>query len=450
MNQLKIGVSGVRGIVGLTFTPHIVVQFSSAFASYLGDGRIFICEDARPSGMMVKSAVISAILSAGCEPVDLGICPIPAMQFAVATSEAAGGIAISAGHNPEEWNALKFVRSDGLYLNTSQSDELLDVFHLGDFTKATWDKIKRLSALDGAPEKHVATIISTIDAAAIRKRAFKVAIDICNGSCCHPAADLLDALGCRVAALNDDPGEPFPHDPEPTPANMRQLHALVRATSFDIGFMLDTSGERLALVTETGEPLSEETTLALCADFLLDTASGPIVTNLCTTRALDDIARRRKKNIIRTPVGQSYVAEAALKNRAAIAGEGSGGIIIPRIHYASDALAAVAVILDGLARRGVTLSEAIASLPKYTMLKKKIPLDYTLIFKVIKKVRNSAADGSLKSIVNLTDGVKMEWSDSWLHIRPSNTESLIRIIAEARTHKKAVELIELGEELIRQ
>ena len=448
MKPLKIGITGVRGIVGETFTPELAVRLASAFATYMGEGRICLCEDARPSGKMVRSAVISALIASGCEPVDLGICPAPAMQFEIRHSGAAGGIVISAGHNPEEWNALRFVRSDGMYFNELQGEEILDIYHQGEFHKADWESLKPLRTDRNAKKRHIDAVLAAVDTKRIKKAGLRVALDTCNGACCREAKALLDALGCSRAALNDDPGEPFPHDPEPNEYNMRPLAAVVAATGFDAGFMFDTAGERLALVADGGRPLSEEQTIALCADFALEKHRGPIVTNVCTTRALDDLAKKYKVKIIRTSVGQGYVAETAMKFGAAAAGEGSGGVVVPRVHYAFDALATMAFVLDGLARRKSSLSAAAAALPKYFMLKDKVELDYTAIYRVIRKARRFLRKTSGATRLDMTDGMKMEWDSSWLHIRPSNTESMVRIIAEARTERRARELLETGREII--
>ncbi|MFA6450230.1 MAG: phosphoglucosamine mutase, partial [bacterium] len=432
MNALKIGISGVRGVVGETFTPHLVVQFTEAFATYAGRGEVYVCDDARPSGGMVRGAVIAGLLGAGCSPIDLEICPVPALQFAVARSRAAGGIAVSAGHNPEDWNALKFIRTDGIYLNANQSDELLDIYHSGEFDKAKWNEIKPLKRQTNAARNHIKAILASVDVARIRKAKFRVAVDASNGACSKPAAELLDALGCPAAAINDEPGEPFPHDPEPNQANMRSLRALSRAIGCDAGFMLDTAGERLGIVTDAGESLPEDHTLAICVAAQLERKPGLVVTNLSTSRVIDDIARAYRSQVVRTPIGQAYVAEAAMKRRAVIAGEGSGGVILPRVHYANDGLAAIAFILDHLARRKTRLSKIAASLPEYTTIKKNIPLDYTELFKAVQHARRAVETDIKKAALDLSDGIKIDWRDSWLHIRPSNTEAMIRLIAEAR------------------
>ena len=263
MNSLKIGISGVRGVVGETFTPELAVGFAQAFGTYLDAGRILVCRDTRSSGPMAHAAVVAGLLAAGCEVIDLGICPTPSLQLAVRWLEAEGGISITAGHNPEPWNALKFVRGDGLYLNAMQADELLDIFHQAEFAKATWERIHSEVTRRDAVTHHLETLVRAFDVEAIRARRLTVAVDCCNSSCALLSPRWLERLGCDVLAVNDDPTAPFPHSPEPKPQSMAQLRAVVRAGRAEIGFAHDADGERLGIVTGEGETLAEEATLAL-------------------------------------------------------------------------------------------------------------------------------------------------------------------------------------------
>ena len=213
MKPLKIGITGVRGIVGDTFTPEVAIGFAQAFGTYLDNGRILVCRDTRASGPMVRAAVMSGLLAAGCEVIDVGVCPTPSMQLAIPWLKADGGIAITAGHNPSQWNALKFVRSDGLYLNPMQAEELLDIFHQAEFAKATWDKIQRVINYRDPIEHHVELLKNAFDVQAIKARGLKVAVDCCNGACSKFIPRWLQELGCEVLAVNDDPSAPFPHRP---------------------------------------------------------------------------------------------------------------------------------------------------------------------------------------------------------------------------------------------
>jgi phosphomannomutase len=312
MKPLKIGITGVRGIVGQTFTPELAVDFAQALGTYLDGGRILICRDTRASGPMIRSAVLAGLLSAGCEVFDLGVCPTPSMQLAVSWMKADGGIAITAGHNPSQWNALKFVRNDGLYLNPSQAEELLDIFHQGEFAKATWDTIKDRIHYQNPIGEHIKVLESAFDTAAIRSRRLTVALDCCNGACSLLTPHWLEGLGCELLTINNDPTAIFPHEPEPKVATMAQLCGVVKAGRADVGFAHDADGERLGIVTEKGEALSEEMTLSLATDIRLKEKTGTVVTNVSTTGAIEQVAARYGGNVIRTPVGQTYISEGII------------------------------------------------------------------------------------------------------------------------------------------
>jgi phosphomannomutase len=440
MNSLKIGITGVRGVVGETFTPELVVGFAQAFGTYLDSGRILVGSDTRSSRPMVRSAVLAGLLATGCEVIDLGICPTPSLQLAIKWLEADGGISITAGHNPEPWNALKFVRGDGLYLNTMQADELLDIFHQAEFAKAGWEQIQSKVEERDAITHHLETLVRAFDVQAIRARRLTVAVDCCNSSCSLLSPRWLEALGCDVLAVNDDPTAPFPHIPEPKPQTMAQLRAVVLAGHASIGFAHDADGERLGIVTEAGEILSEEATLAVACEIQLRRETGTVVTNVSTSSSIDAIAARHGANVIRTPVGQAFISEAMIENRAVIGGEGSGGVICPRVQLTHDSAAAVGLILEYMAESGQPLSELYAELPRFTMIKHNVAVEPNRIHSLVQKVYEELERENIES--DQTDGIKVSWPDGWVHIRVSNTESLIRIIAEAETAPRAHELLD--------
>lgn len=440
MNSLKIGISGVRGVVGETFTPELVVGFAQAFGTYLDSGRILVCRDTRSSGPMVRSAVLSGLLAAGCRVIDLGVCPTPSLQLSIKPLQADGGISITAGHNPEPWNALKFVRGDGLYLNATQADELLDIFHQAEFAKATWERIQTKVEQRDAIAYHLETLTRAFDVEAIRQRRLTVAVDCCNSSCSFLSPRWLEALGCNVLAINDDPTAPFPHTPEPKRQTMAQLRALVLAGHADIGFAHDADGERLGIVTEAGEILSEEATLALVTEIQLRREVGSVVTNVSTSSAIDAIAARYGANVIRTPVGQAFISEAMIENRAVIGGEGSGGVIVPRVHLTHDSSAAAGLILEYMAQTGQRISELAATLPRFTMIKHNVAVEPNRIHSLLQRVYDELERESIE--YDQTDGIKINWPDGWVHVRVSNTESLIRLIAEAESAPRAQELLD--------
>src|SRR5215213_1860250 len=419
MNSLKIGISGVRGLVGETFTPELAVGFAQAFGTYLDSGRILVCRDARPSGPMVRSAVLAGLLASGCEVIDLGVCPTPSLQLAVRWLKADGGISITAGHNPEPWNALKFVRGDGLYLNALQADELLDIFHQGEFAKAGWERIRsRVEERDAVPQ-HLEALSRAFDVEAIKSRRLTVAVDCCNSSCSYLSPRWLAALGCEVLAVNDDPTAPFAHDAD---------------------------GERLGIVTEEGEILGEEATLPLCAEIQLRRESGAVVTNVSTSAAIERVAERYGASVVRTPVGQAFISEAMSENRAVLGGEGSGGVIVPRVQLTHDSAAAVGLILEHMAQAGARASELAASLPRLSMLKHYVEVEPNRIYSVLQRVYEELERERLP--FDQTDGIKVQRPDGWVHVRVSNTESKIRVIAESDTDSRAQELLDWARDLL--
>ena len=440
MNSLKIGISGVRGVVGETFTPELVVAFAQAFGTYLDSGRVLVCRDTRTSGPMAHAAVLAGLLAAGCEVIDLGVCPTPSLQLAVRRLGGEGGISITAGHNPEPWNALKFVRPDGLYLNATQADELLDIYHQAEFAKATWEKIRRGVERQDAVAEHLAVLSRAFDVEAIRARRLTVAVDCCNSSCSLLSPRWLRWLGCDVLAVNDDPSSPFPHAPEPGPRTMAQLRAVVLAGRAHVGFAHDADGERLGLVTETGEMLSEEATLAVAAEIALRREPGVVVTNISTSMAVERVAARHGATVLRTPVGQAFVSEAMMEAGGVVGGEGSGGVIVPRVQWTHDSAAAVGLVLEHMALTGEPLSQLAAALPRFHMLKHNLPVEPDRIHALLQRMREELEREGAE--YDQTDGIKVCWPDGWAHARVSNTESMIRIIAEAETAPRAQELLD--------
>ncbi len=448
MKPLKIGIGGVRGVVGDTFTPELVVAFAQAFGTYLGPGRILVCRDTRPSGPMVAAAVTAGLLATACDVVDLGICPTPSLQLAVKWLDARGGISITAGHNPAPWNALKFVRDDGLYLTPGQVEELLDIYHQGRFEKATWDRIRTRVEPGEAIQHHLDVLTASFDLRRVRERRLKVAVDCCNGSCSLLAPRWLAELGCDVLAINDDPSSPFPHTPEPKPETAAQVRAVVKAGRADVGLVHDADGERLGLVDETGCALSEELTLALAVDIALRERVGPIVTNVSTTMAVERIASKYGAPVIRTPVGQPYISEAIVEHGAVLGGEGNGSVAVPRVQPSHDSAAATGLILTHLAATGATLSSLIAELPRLAMLKEHVPIEPHVIFSALQDFRDAVQDEAGAS-VDLSDGVKIGFPDGWVHVRASNTESMIRVIVEADGAGRAGELMDWARDRLR-
>jgi len=448
MQPLKIGITGVRGVVGETLTPELVVRFAEAFGAYLDGGRILVCRDPRPSGPMVQAAVTAGLLSVGCEVVDLGICPTPSLQLAVPWHRASGGISITGGHNPPEWNALKFVRDDGLYLSAEQGDELLDVFHQGVEERAGWEEVKSTVREEDAIAQHLEMLSTVFADDALRLRRLRVAVDCGNGSCALLVPRWLEALGCEVLPINDDPSLPFPRLPEPGVATASQARALVRAGNADLGLVLDADGERLSLVDETGQAFSEEVTLPLAVEAALCRRSGPVVTNVSTTARVDRVAERHGARVVRTPVGQAFVSEAIVEHGAVIGGEGNGGVAVPEVHPTHDSAAAIGLLLRHLAHEVRPLSALVADLPTLVVRKLAVPVPPRAIYSALAELREAVGEVE-GATVDHTDGVKVRWPDGWVHVRASNTQSLVRIIAEADEAARAQELLDWARERLK-
>jgi phosphomannomutase len=445
MRPLKIGIGGVRGIVGETFTPELAVAFAEAFGTYLGPGTILVGRDTRASGPMVAAAVRAGLLSTGCAVVDLGVCPTPSLQLAVPWLGARGGISISAGHNDAEWNALKFVRPDGLYLSALQAEELLDVYHQGEWDKAAYDHIPTVVGEADAIAHHLEVLGRAFDLQAIRARRPRVALDCCNGACVRLTPRWLDAIGCEVLAINDDGDAPFPHSPEPRPRTMAQVAAVVRAGRADVGFVHDADGERVGVVDDRGRRLSEEYTLVLAAAAALARRRGPVVTNICTTTLVDHVAGAHGVAVVRTPVGQPNISAAILEHDAVIGGEGNGSVAVPEVQASHDAAATVTLLLERLSRTGETLSAAIDRLPAIAIVKQVVPVDPRHIYSVLQGFRDRVEEAAAGSI-DETDGVRLDTADGWVHVRASGTESMVRIIAEAPTRERAQDLADWARE----
>jgi phosphomannomutase len=447
MSSLRITIGGVRGIIGESLTPDLIVNYSHAFGTYVDGGRVLLSRDTRPSGEMVRRCVLSGLQAAGCEVVDLGICPTAALQLAVRQSDAAGGMAITAGHNALAWNALKTVRADGIFLNRAQAEELLDIYHQREYRKAPWDELRPLQEDPQAAERHLEAIAGQVDVAAIRDRNLLVAVDCVNGACSRYAPLLLGQLGCRFVEINTDTDLPFPHKPEPAAENLSQLRALVRAAGADAGFCFDADGDRMGVVCEDGHAPGEEMTICLATDMILSRGdAGPVVTNLCTTQALDDLARQHGgREVIRTGIGQAYVSESALNNLACVAGEGSGGCLFPKLNYANDSLAAMAHTLEHVAKCG-RLSQVVAAIPQYAMAKAELPCPTQHAFSALEALRDEGEpDWADPARTDLTDGIMYRNDRRWAYIRVSATEPLIRVLSEA---PDVVEAQALAEEYV--
>jgi phosphomannomutase len=435
---LKISISGVRGVIGDSLTPTLLTRFAQAFGTYVGSGAIVIGRDTRTSGEMVRQAVIAGLLSSGCRVIDLDICPVPTVQLMVRQLHAQGGVAITASHNPAEWNALKFVNSEGLFLSAGQARELLDIYHQGDYTKIAGSEMRGVEPLTVALDAHINAIISSAGALPQAGRKLKVALDSCNGAGSVVAPQLIEALGAEVIAINTTPDGSFPRGAEPTPENITRLCQLVKESGADVGFAQDMDADRLAVVDETGGPIGEDYTLALAARYVLSKTPGAVVTNLSTSSAMDGVARMFNCPLHRSKIGEANVTEMMRQVGAVIGGEGNGGVIYPRVNFCRDSLVGMALILHLLAETGRTVTGLLADLPRYKMIKEKLECPSDKIGEILKAVRDEYPG----RLMDLRDGVKIIFEDAWLHVRGSNTEPIVRLVVEARDEARARRILD--------
>lgn len=445
MDSLMIGVSGVRGVIGKSLTPELITRFAMAFGTYLRGGTVIVGRDTRVSGAMVKHSVFAGLISTGCQIIDLGIATTPSCSLSIVELKADGGIVISGSHNPVEWNALKFFRNDGICLNVEQGKELLDIYYQGSFRHAPWHSLKEDKQDYNAGQRHMKKVMANTDVDLIHHRAPKVVLDSCNGAGSIITPKFLRQMGCEVTEVHCEPNGLFPHNPEPIFVNLGDLCAKVKEVGADIGFAQDADADRLAIVDENGQFLGEEYTLALAVLATLEHGKGPVVINLSTSRMSEDVARRFGCEVVHTPVGEANVAERMKAVHAVIGGEGNGGVINPEVHYGRDSLSGMAIVLQLLAQRGKKLSEIAAELPRYYMRKVKIDCTRDVALELVRRVQHEYAGQKM----NQEDGIRIDWPDAWIHVRPSGTEPAVRIIGEATTPEKIDELCDRFSDMAR-
>src|SRR6266446_4108123 len=429
---LKISISGVRGVICESLTPILLTRFAQAFGTYVGARTVVIGRDPRTSGEMVKQAVTAGLLSSGCRIVDIGMCPVPTVQLLVRHHRAHGGIAITASHNPAEWNALKFIGRDGFFLNTGQARELLDIYHQGEYTRVGGAEMREVVELSGATDLHIQTIMDVLGPLPTRKK-LRVVLDACNGAGSLAGPKLLEALGAEVFTINVTPNGSFPRPAEPLSENLGDLCAAVNKHHADVGFAQDMDADRLAIVSEEGVAIGEEYTLLLATVQVLSKNPGPVVANLSTTSALQDVVNRFGCPLFLSKIGEVNVTEEMQKQNAVIGGEGNGGIIYPRINFARDSLVGMALVLHLLSSSEQTITQLVNTLPRFAMIKEKLACPSDKISAVLRMLRQEYAAYPL----DLRDGVKVSLSNGWFLVRGSNTEPIVRVIAEAEREADA-------------
>ena len=437
MGKPIVSVSGIRGVIGETLLPEEALRWALAYGTMVSGGTVVLGRDTRPSGEMLRGAVLAGLLSTGCNVIDLGIVPTPTLQLAVQHWQADGAVAITASHNPAEWNALKFFEPSGMYLDAEGIKRLRAIYESGEFKRARWNGVGHIQPDTTAIDRHIERILTCVDVERIRSRKFKVVIDCVNGAACFISPRLLERLGCEVVPIFAEPTGIFQRDPEPIAENLGELCRKVKETGADVGFAHDADVDRLAIVADGGEALGEEMTLVIAVYHVLaHKEKGAVVTNLSTTMAVDDVAKQFGVPVYRTPVGDINVSKRLKEVGGAIGGEGNGGVIYPRIQYARDAVAALALILEFMAIHDEPLSELVKRLPRYHMVKKRLPIGKTPVYELLECIKRRY---TAEEIVE-EDGIKLQWNDHWVHVRPSGTEPILRVIAEAKTPDYAEKL----------
>ncbi len=423
--------------MGESLTPKLLTRFAQAFGTYTGSGTIVIGRDPRTSGEMVKHAVVAGLLSTGSRVIDIGVCPVPTVQLQVRQRRAQGGIAITASHNPAEWNALKFVGPNGLFLDSGQARELLDIYHQGEYTKVGGAELRTVEEVAGATDLHIKAILDALGPLPQSQKKLRVVLDSCNGAGSLVGPKLIEALGAEVIPINVTPDGSFPRGAEPVPENLGDLCRAVKEHKADVGFAQDMDADRLAIVSDRGEPIGEDYTLVLAILHVLGREKGPVVTNLSTTSAVGDIAQLFGCQMFLSKIGEVNVTTEMQRHQAVIGGEGNGGVIYPRINFARDSLVAMALVLHLLAESGKSVTELLGDIPRYTIVKEKITCPSDRIPAVLRMVRQEFAQFPLDT----RDGVKVNFPDAWLLVRGSNTEPIIRVVAEGKSEERAKAIV---------
>lgn len=431
-------------------TPSVVVDFAAAFGSFVwqhtGDVDPVICvgRDSRPSGKLLADSVAAGLVSVGARVIDLGVVSTPTVGVMIAAHRAAGGMIVTASHNPVQWNGLKFLTADGTAPPPIQINEIIRRFQQQDFDSQNGATNELVAHDDSGNETHIELVLANVDPEPIRASNLKVVLDSVNGAGCVAGRMLLEQLGCDVVHINSEPTGLFAHTPEPLKENLIELAEVTMTEQAACGFAQDPDADRLAIVDETGSYIGEEYTLVLAAKRVLDLEGGqPIAANLSTSRMIDDVAAQYPgASVLRTAVGEANVVAAMRSEGALIGGEGNGGVVFPPVCWVRDSLSAMMLVLSLLAAEKRPLSDIVSELPHYEMIKQKFDLSVVggrdAVRPMIEKVTEAFADEE----INTADGVRVDFADGWVHLRPSNTEPIVRLIAEAATQDAAEGLIE--------
>jgi phosphomannomutase len=435
--ELIVSVSGIRGIVGESLTPQVALAFASALGVHVQGGSVVVSRDGRPSGTMLRHAVLAGLAGAGCEIHDLGVAATPTIGLAVRHLNAAGGVQITASHNPAPYNGLKLFGPDGQVLSARVGQTVKQLFESGAVRKVPWNEVGTVRPYRQAEEVHGDHVLQLVDGMRVRRANFKVFLDGNGGAGGPLGRRLLQSLGVEIVCHGCDADGHFAHEPEPTAENLRDICPLVRRAQANLGLALDPDSDRLALIDETGRYIGEELTLALVVLFRLRQAPGPIVINMSTSRVIEDIAARFGCPCHRSAVGEVNVAERMREVGALIGGEGNGGVIDLRVGPVRDPFAGMAMILNLMAAPSRKLSELVNELPVYHIVKDKYTVSGA---DALPELYAALTAKWPEAKVNRLDGLRLDWADRWVHVRPSNTEPIVRVIAEAPQAETAAAL----------
>ncbi len=437
-------VSGIRGIIGTDLTPQAAVDYASAFATWLGAGKVVVGSDTRPSGRMIRQAVQAGLLACGCDVIDLGIVTTPGTALMVKQLGAAGGVIVTASHNPVEYNGIKFLTHRGWAPPPAEAEKIFGIHAMRIFTLKDSLHTGGFTEDDTTHQRHIDAVLGILDVPVIKGRGFRVVLDAVNGAGSIVTPMLFQRLGCEATLMNCEPTGLFPHEPEPIERNLQSLCGKVREVDADIGLAQDPDADRLVLVDESGRFVSEEYTLALAAWQVLKRTPGAVAANLSTSRLVDAVAGRFAVPVVRTPVGEANVAAAMMENDCPIGGEGNGGVIDPRVVAVRNSLVGIGHVLQLMAEENRPLSELITDLPRYAMVKRKAPLQHERLDAAYTSLKRAFAGGTFNS----ADGLRIDLKQGWVHIRPSNTEPIVRIIAEAEDTAAAEGLADQAGEVL--
>ncbi len=444
MPEPIISVSGLRGIIGETLTPEVAIRYAAAFADSVPGGDFVIGRDSRPSGNMLSEAIQAGLQAVGRNTIDAGIVATPTLGILVRKYQAAGGIQITASHNPSPYNGLKLFSAEGRVIPAEPGQKVLDRFRTGKPAWCDHTKLGRGFACEDSVTAHLIAVLDTVDPVRIRQQHYRVVLDSNHGAGGIMGRRLMHELACRVTVLGEDPDGRFEHPPEPTAENLASVLAAVPANHAQIGFCQDPDADRLAVIDENGRYLGEEYTLALCVDHILRQKKGPIAANCASSRMSQEVAIRHGAPFHRAAVGEANVVDAMLKHKAIFGGEGNGGPIDPRVGLVRDSFVGMAILLDAMAAQNRKISEMADELPRYSIVKTKISLPGEKIPAAIAALEKRFPEAKPDRL----DGLRLDWADRWLLVRGSNTEPIVRAIAEAPAAEEADALCRAAAEVL--